>query len=125
VIFRNRVIIFFLFLFLVISYMKVDSFVTRPVDEIPGVKYPTQNPAVPTITPRPKVNKEPTPVKIQEVPSAEKSPIFVPVENPSITGNYNPQDKKDSSTLKVVIFLFGVLIIGGGLIFLYRTRMKG
>lgn len=104
--------------------MEVNSFVTRPVDEIPGVKYPTQNPSVPTPTSRPKVEKTPTPVKIQKVPSAEKSPIFVPVENPSITG-YNSQDKKDSSTLKIILFLTGVLIFGGGLVFLYHTRVKG
>ena len=123
-IFKKRFFLIFLILFFLAFTLECNALVTRPVDEIPGVTYPTQNPNVPTPTSRPKINKQPTPVKPISEPTVSKSPIFVPIESEVIVSDPAPH-KGGSSVLKIAIFAVGGLILVGGLIFLYKTQMKG
>jgi len=96
------------------------AFVTRPVDKIPGVDLPTPNPRVPTLPPPEATvsNNNPTPLYSIPKPTSMSTPIFQEMDNP----DEQEQPKNNSQTIKIVLFILGILVLVGGFLFVYRTK---
>jgi len=112
------------FLFLISSLQISYAFVAKPIDELPGVVVPTPNP-----------NVTPPPTRIPEVPRQQATPIYnpdfgKPTSLPSPIFVQLEDDtpivvKKKSSNLNLYLFIFGGLVLAGGLVFLYKSHMRG
>ena len=98
------------------------AFVSKPIDTIPGVKLPTPNPDVPTLAPRPTIkshNKHITPLYMITTPTVNPTPLFQEIKDETSDLQDN---KQSSSTIKIILFLMGTVLIAGGLIFFYKTK---
>lgn len=125
---KNSFLILFLSMFLLIfSYFEVKAVVTRDIDNLPGVVIPTSNPDVtpiPTVLP---VKTPTVPVAqdiLQEKPVTYLTPtmVYIEMENMELPGE---KKENDLSTVKIVIFLVGGIVLVGGLVFVYKSQMKG
>lgn len=120
--FSSAVIAILIFTIVISMYNDSMAFVSKPVDKIPGVKFPTPNPDVPTLAPKPTVQSnrtQLTPLYIITTPTANPTPIFQEIKE---EGSDTKDNKQGSSTLKIILFLMGSVLIGGGLIFFYKTK---
>ena len=120
--FSSAVITVLIFTIVFSIYNNSMAFVSKPVDKIPGVKLPTPNPDVPTLAPKPTVQSNKTqltPLYIITTPTANPTPIFQEIKE---EGTDPKENKHGSSTLKIILFLLGAVLIGGGLIFFYKTK---
>lgn len=111
-----------IFTMLICMYNNSMAFVSKPIDTIPGVKLPTPNPDVPTLAPRPTVkshNKQITPLYMIITPTENPTPLFQEIKDETSNAKEN---KQGSSTIKIILFLMGAVLIVGGLIFFYKTK---
>ncbi|MEQ8173225.1 MAG: hypothetical protein ABRQ38_30350 [Candidatus Eremiobacterota bacterium] len=116
-------ILIVIFTMMLFTYSDSMAFVSKPVDTIPGVKLPTPNPDVPTLPPRPTAksnSKQVTPLYIITTPTANATPLFQDIKED--TPDTKEGNRHVSSTVKIILFLLGAVLIAGGLIFFYKTK---
>jgi len=109
-----------IFIFIIVN--NTMAFVSRPVDNIPGVAFPTPNPAIPTSAPNPTIVPDTQTVKpVYQIttPTSNPTPLFQEIKEETVSTD----KKQSSSTLRIILFLLGTVVIVGGLIFFYK--MKG
>ncbi|MEQ8191540.1 MAG: hypothetical protein ABRQ39_26475 [Candidatus Eremiobacterota bacterium] len=113
-------IVIMCFVLVILSCSNSMAFVTRPVDKIPGVDLPTPNPKVPTLPPPPATvtGDNPTPLYSIPKPTSMATPIFQEIDD----DDAKEQPGKSSQTLKIVLFILGILVLVGGFMFFYRTK---
>jgi len=113
-------IVIMCFVLVILSCSNSMAFVTRPVDKIPGVDLPTPNPKVPTLPPPPATvtGDNATPLYSIPKPTSMATPIFQEIDD----DDAKEQPGKSSQTIKIVLFILGILVLVGGFMFFYRTK---